>query len=169
MQTRTGPVYHWLATRAEPGREQRWKEIARMQLRLISINATTGIPICMKIQDTQEPTLYDGHLQDLNTDVIEGWVSSRAHLQQHIWPYWTFRDKIKIIYRVAMKGRQIIISAQVQSKALEQLHNSCMGMENTRLLAQDSLYWLHMYADIKEPVKSVQHIWSISKCNLKTK
>ena len=54
-----------------------------------------------------------------------------------------------------MKGRYIIVPAQLQSQSLEELHSNDMGMEKTRPRAQESVYWLNMNKDIKETVKRI--------------
>ena len=79
-------------------------------------------------------------LQDLKMYVIEGWPLSTADIKQDIWHYWTFRDELVMIYGVSMKVKWIITPEQLHSKALEQLHNNRMSLENTSLLAWDLLY-----------------------------
>ena len=56
---------------------------------------------------------------------------------------------------IAMKDRRIIIPGTLQDKALKQLHWSHMGIEKTRLLAYESIYWININADIEETVNIV--------------
>ena len=52
-----------------------------------------------------------------------------------------------------MTAEGIIIHTSLQDKAIKQLHVSHMGIENTRLLACESIYWINMNDDI-EAIKS---------------
>ena len=49
------------------------------------------------------------------------------------------------------------------------MQNNHMDIEKWRVLAQDSLYWLNMNAEIKEAVKTAQHVLHVSKLNPETK
>ena len=65
----------------------------------------------------------------------------------------------------ALKDRQIIMLAQIQSKALEPLQNYRMDVEKAGLLAQESLHWLNILADIKNPVRKLLDIYEASAKN----
>ena len=47
------------------------------------------------------------------------------------------------------KGRCIIIPKELWKQALEQLHSNHMGIEKTRILACESIYWMNMNACIE--------------------
>ena len=53
-----------------------------------------------------------------------------------------------------MKDTGIIVHAALQDKAVKQLLLNHMGIEMTRLLAYESIYWINMNADIEETVKN---------------
>ena len=52
-----------------------------------------------------------------------------------------------------MKGRCIIIPERLKQQALDQLHVNHMGMEKTKLLACNSVYWVNINNDIENHVK----------------
>ena len=64
------------------------------------------------------------------------------------------RDEIAVINRIRVKGRQIIILASLQKKALDQLHISYRGIEKTRLLACESIYRININADAENAVEN---------------
>ena len=69
-------------------------------------------------------------------------------------PYWSYRDKLAIIDRVVLKGRHTIIPTSLKQQVLEQLHTNHMGIDKTKLLTCESVYWSDINADIKTYIKS---------------
>ena len=58
-----------------------------------------------------------------------------------------------------MKDRHIIILEELQKQVLAQLHSYHMGIEKiTRLLAHESIYWIHMNADIEKHIQKLLYI-----------
>lgn len=55
---------------------------------------------------------------------------------------------------VIFKGRQVLIPKPLQADILNQLHNSHQGIEKTRRLARESLYWPNINRDIEKLVSS---------------
>ena len=49
---------------------------------------------------------------------------------------------------IAMQGRRIVVPAEWQDKAQKQMHLYHIGIETTRLLAHESIYWVNMNADV---------------------
>ena len=50
---------------------------------------------------------------------------------------------------IILKGRQIIILKELQKQVMDQLHTNHMGIEKTRLLAYESIYWIGINTDIE--------------------
>ena len=59
-----------------------------------------------------------------------------------------------LIEGVIIKGRCTVIPDTLQKQALEQLHISHMGMENTKFLACESIYWPGINSDIEKYIKN---------------
>ena len=53
-----------------------------------------------------------------------------------------------------LKGRHVIISEVLKTQVLEQLHINHMGMDKTKLLACDSIYWVNINDDINNFIKN---------------
>ena len=58
-----------------------------------------------------------------------------------------------VIDRIIVEGRCIVVPEVLQKHALQQLHINHMGIEKTKLLVHDSLYWIGMNADIENHIK----------------
>ena len=58
-----------------------------------------------------------------------------------------------------MKGRRIIIPAVLQGNALKQLQLDHMGIEKTRLLPHETIYWDNMNPDIGYIAKNCPLFW----------
>ena len=62
--------------------ENRGEEVAGLQLSINTIDATTDIPTCMMIQEIQEMTVDNAHLQVLGTYIIGGWPIHGADVSE---------------------------------------------------------------------------------------
>ena len=71
-----------------------------------------------------------------------------------IRPYWSYKDNHAVIDGVVMKGRHINIPERQKQQVLDQLHVNHMGIEKTKLLACESVYWVNINNDIENHVKN---------------
>ena len=76
-----------------------------MQVNIDTIQTTTYIPDCMPIQEIQQTTSQDEHLQQIKEHIIKGWLEKRDQIPQDIITDWTFCDDIEVIDGVLLKGR----------------------------------------------------------------
>ena len=65
-----------------------------------------------------------------------------------------FRDDMAVTDGVVFKGQCIVIPEALQQQALKQLHINHMGIEKTRPLACKPVYWIGMYLDTENHIKS---------------
>ena len=104
-------------------------EIPGKQLNDDVIQTTTNIPDCMMIQQLQQATLQDEHLQQLKEHIIKGLArEQRSNTTGHV-TYWTFQDDKAVIVRIILKGMHEVVPESLQRQALEQLHVNHMGIE----------------------------------------
>ena len=68
-------------------------------------------------------------------------------------PYWSYRGELAVIDGIILKGRHIVIPNSLKQQVLNQLHTNHMGIEKTKLLACESVYWSSINADIKNYIK----------------
>ena len=94
--------------------------------------------------------------------ITQRWSDNKDQLPQDIKTYWTFRDDMAVIDNVVIKGQCIVIPGSLQQHALKHLHINHMGIEETKLLAHKSFYWMWMYADIENHIKRLFYMPSLS-------
>ena len=97
---------------------------------------------------TADPTL-----RALQRVVYCGWPDTNKDLPKDLRPYWSYRDEIGIYDGAIFKGKQVIIPDALRSDILHQLHEAHLGIEKTRLLMRESVYWPNIYKDIEMMVK----------------
>ena len=115
-----------------------------MWLSINAMHTATNVPECMKMHELQQVASQNQHLQCLKDYIIKVSLESRIQIPQDIRTYWTFRDDMAVIGRVIIKGRHLVAPEVQQKEAHHQLLINHMGIERTKLLACDSIYWIHM-------------------------
>ena len=76
-----------------------------MDVTVDAIQTSMNVPECMSVQQIQQATLQDEHLQQLKGYITAGWQESKDKLHQDIRVYWSFRDDMAVIYSNILKGR----------------------------------------------------------------
>ena len=107
-----------------------------------------------KCDQLRESTSTDTTLRGLQQIVYQGWPDKISDLPQELRPYWSYRDEIGMSNGVLFKGRQVIIPEALRQDILNQLHESHLGIEKTRRLMRDSVYWPNVNKDIEQMVKT---------------
>ena len=101
----------------------------------------------------REMSTADNTLRALQRVVFSGWPDTIRNFPKDVRPYWSYRDEIGISDGVIFKGKQVTIPDAVISDILHQLHEAHLGIEKTRLLMRESVYWPNIYKDIDMMVK----------------
>ena len=83
--------------------------------------------------------------------------------------YWTFQDDMVVINGIIMEGRHIIIPEIVKTQALDHLHVNHMRIEETKLVACKSVYWVNTNDAIENHIKMVLHALHFSRHNQRTR
>lgn len=81
--------------------------------------------------------------------IRQGWPKNIKDLPKDLRPYWSFRDELATESGVIFKGRQVLIPDTMTADILTQLHVAHQGIEKTRRLARESVYWVKMNDDIE--------------------
>ena len=105
------------------------------------------------MEEIQQASSQDDHLQQLKMFIIAGWPNTKDELHTNIRLYWPYRDELVVIDGIILKDRCIVIPDSLKQQVLTQLHTSHMGLEKTKLLAHDSVFWSNINADIKAYIK----------------
>ena len=101
--------------------------------------------------------------------IITGWPSTKDQLHIDIRPYWSYKDDLAVIDGVVMKGRCIIIPQDLKQQVLDQLHLNHMGIEKTKLLMCESVYWVNINNNIENHVKNCNTCFEFQQMQPKEK
>ena len=107
------------------------------------------MPKCISIEEIQQASLQDVHLQQLKPFIIAGWPHTKDELHTKIRPYWPYRDKLAVTDGVMLKGMYIIIPDSLKQQVLTQLCTNHMGIEKTKVLACESVFWHNINANME--------------------
>ncbi len=120
------------------------------------------IPICMincvpmsgdRILELKAETIKDQELQTLKSTVRNGWPETKQDVQPNIRTYWSFRDEITVEDELIFRNNRIIIPKSLRKFMLGKIHQSHQGIEKSKNLARDVMYWPGMSAQIQETVE----------------
>ena len=124
-----------------------------MDVQVDTIQTAMDMPDCISMGEIQWVSSQDNHLQQLKSIIISGWPESRDELHADLWPYWSYRDELVVIDGIILKGRHIIMPNSLRQQVLNQLHTNHMGIEKTKLLAHECVYWPSINAEIEKYIK----------------
>ena len=102
----------------------------------------------------REETVKDAKLNSLKEIIYQGWPENIRDLPTDLRPYWSFRDELAVESGVMFKGRQILIPESMQQDILQQLHEGHQGIEKTRQLSRESVYWVNINKEIEQMCKT---------------
>ena len=75
-------------------------------------------------------------------------------LHSDLRPYWSYRDDLAVTDGVVMKGRQIVIPTSLKQPVLDQLYTNHMGIEKTKYIMCESIYWADINTNIEKHIKN---------------
>lgn len=114
-----------------------------IQIDMMNFSAT-------KQQDIREHTLDDHVLSKLAQIIHEGWPETRQQLPIELRDFWSYREQLGLQDGIIFKGRQVLIPRPVQNDILMQLHDGHQGIDKTRRLARESVFWPRINSDIEK-------------------
>lgn len=94
--------------------------------------------------------ICDTTLSKLIQIIYEGWPTTMKDLPVDIRPYWNYRDELGVSNGILFKGNQVIIPESIRMDILKQLHEGHQGIEKTRRLARQYVYWPNFNKDIEK-------------------
>ncbi len=120
-----------------------------------------------KRDELKTATCADPVLNMLKEVVLTGWPDDIKSLTPSLRPYWSFRDELAVEDSIIFKGRQVLVPEKLQPDILTQLHSSHQGIEKTRKLARESVYWPDINKQIEQFVKTCVHCRELQPQNKK--
>ena len=107
-----------------------------------------------KREELQKETASDPVLRALWQLVTSGWPESIQEVPTALRTFWPYRDELGVAHGVLFKGRQVVIPSTLQDDILNQLHVGHMGIERTRRLARETVFWPNISKDIEHITKT---------------
>ena len=92
------------------------KAINGFDISVDMVQVASDVPECMSIQQIQQATKQDEHLQRLQWLIITVWPDAREQLHQDIKPCCSIKDDMLVIDGVIIKGRCVIIPKVLQQQ-----------------------------------------------------
>ena len=124
-----------------------------MEIQVDMIQTATDMPECVSIAEIQQASSLNNHLHQLKGIIISGWPDSTDELHPDLQLYWSYRDELAVIDGIILKGKCIIIPSSLKEQVLSQLNTNHMGIEKTKPLALECVYWPSINADIDKYVE----------------
>ena len=124
-------------------------------------NLDNELPICMvtclpmsptRISELQSATKNDEVLQKLGDAIHSGWPENRSLVPQELVPFWDYRDVLVSEDGLIFKGNRVVIPARLRSFMLSKIHESHQGIEKSKRLARDIMFWPGMSQQIADVV-----------------
>ena len=106
-----------------------------------------------KQEELWDETDGDHSLCLLKDAIIQGRPETIKEVPTEIRYYWSFRDELGVENGIIFKGPQVVIPSSLQKDILPQLHKAHQGIEKTRLLTKESVFWQNMMKDITEMIQ----------------
>ena len=97
-------------------------------------------------------TAADPVLSKLMAQIQVGWPDRRQAVPEVIRGYFPFRDELVVQDGLVFKYRRLVIPFSQQGEVLSQLHRSHIGLASIVRLARESVFWLGMYAQLREAI-----------------
>ena len=104
----------------------------------------------------REETCRDPVLDDLAQVIFTLWPVRIREVLTDLRQFWSYRDELAVIDGIIFNGRQVLIPRLLKPDILAQLHSGHQGIEKTRRLAHESLYWPRINKGIEDLCKRCQ-------------
>ena len=109
-----------------------------------------------KREQLKKDTSSDPILCQIKEFIFQGWPEKITDLPTDVRSYFAFRDELAMEAGVIFKGKQVLIPETMHDDILKKLHEAHQGIEKTRKLARESVYWLNINKDIETMCKTCE-------------
>ena len=109
-----------------------------------------------KRAELREETVKDNTLYHLSKLIHEGWPDNIQDIPREVRDHWSYRDELAMENGIIFKGQQVVIPPSMRKDILSQLHMAHQGIEKTRLLARETVFWPRINQHIEETCSSCE-------------
>ena len=115
-----------------------------LDLKIQDIYLNASSDKCMSVA---AETDKDGVLCALKNQIIKGWLPMRTECQEWLQDYWNYRNELRILDGLVLKGTRIIIPEQCREKLLSLCTNKSRHVFGSAsiFIAADHIMWWCMY------------------------
>lgn len=105
-----------------------------------------------RMTELKDVTLKDTTMQKLKHYITNGWPDHQRSIPPELHPFFAFRDELVLENDIVMKGQRVVVPEELRSTYIEILHKGHSGIERTKQLACDMLYWPNMRPEIEKVI-----------------
>ncbi|XP_054746122.1 uncharacterized protein K02A2.6-like [Anastrepha obliqua] len=134
------------------------------EIKQILDESINKLPITSKM--VRYETAKDLILSNIVRYITEGWPIKCDNIDYK--PYFNRKDSINIVEGCLMFGRRIIIPTIFQRRILKEIHRGHPGIQYTKAIARNYVYWSNIDADIENMVKTCPNCIAAAKMPTKT-
>ena len=134
----------------------------------VQICAVKCLPIApAKLDEMCTETAKDQILTVLKRVILQGWPNEKSATPAEARPYWDYRSELTVEDELILKGNRVVIPNTLRKNMLKKLHASHQGIEKTKRLARDIMFWPGMSAQITDMVSKCSICNTYKKRNCK--
>ena len=99
----------------------------------------------------QEATWLDRSMMELVDAISRGFNEAMVdRLPPNLAEYWKYREKLNVVDDVVMMGERVVIPVSLRQEVLDHLHGAHHGVSQMTALAQRTVFWPGILADIQK-------------------
>ena len=81
--------------------------------------------------------------------IQQGWPESAKDLPDDVKPYFPYKFILHIVDGVIMMDGRIMVPIGLKSKFLQKIHELCLGIVRSKILAKMLVYWPNYSSGVK--------------------
>ena len=130
-------------------------EIPDVEMKFHVHSIVRSLPISEKrLEQFRAETANDRILNKLERQVSEGWSEHRQNIDSCLSPYFNYRSEITCYDGLLLKGQQIVVPSSMRTEMRKSLHQAHQGIEKTKSMARQALFWPTMNAEITDMIQN---------------
>ena len=102
-----------------------------------------------KLREIQSEIATNKAMQLLVKQIQSGWPQQQSLIPVPLRPYYPYRDELTTADNLIYKAQNILIPPNLCENTLHKLHQSHQGIEKTKRLARESIFWPGMNSQIE--------------------
>ncbi|XP_064462835.1 uncharacterized protein K02A2.6-like [Ornithodoros turicata] len=126
-----------------------------VELFAVEMVAATPEVLPVNLQAVRNAQVCDGECSTLVSFCEHGWPH-KSKLPVHVTKYLSVKDELSICDGLLLKGTRLVIPASLRAAVLCLLHDGHQGINRTKSLARESVWWPGISAEINSLVTNCE-------------